>query len=132
MTRVSGSSKYKVVQYFRKVRLGFNYSIEFIFDDVRNRLCDKVDFKVAEMPFLSNGLLRRIGNVLYAYSQQGRVNHITGDIHYVNLLFSRRRSVLTIHDCGPMRHGNAVQRALFKWFWLKIPVWKAKVVTTVS
>lgn len=124
--------KIKVVQFFRKARIGYNFSIEFIFEEVRNQLIDRVDFEVVEMPFLSNGLFRRIYNVFYAFFYQGPVNHITGDIHYINLLFARKSTILTIHDCGPMQHGSKFQKAVFKWLWLKIPVWKSMYITTVS
>lgn len=126
------NDKIQVVHFQRKPRPGANFSLEFIFEDVRRRLDGKVDFEIVVAKHFSNGILNRILNIIGAYSQQGMINHVTGDIHYINLLFTRKRSVLTVLDCGVMKSGGKFQRFFFKWLWLKLPVWKACHVTTIS
>lgn len=129
---VRKEDKIQVVHFQRRPRPGANFSLEFIFEDVRQQLEDRVDFKVIVANHYSNGILNRVKNIIGAYRQQGQVNHVTGDIHYINLLFNRKRSVLTILDCRIMQSGGKLQRLLFKWLWLKLPVWKAQRVTTIS
>ncbi len=125
-------SRIRVVQFQRRPREGSNFSLEFIFEDVRRRLGDKVNFKVVVVKYQSNGIIKRILNAFYASGLQGEVNHITGDIHYISLFFWRRRTILTILDCGIMNSESRLKRWIFKWFWLKIPVWKSKYITTIS
>lgn len=116
----------------RKPRAIGNFSLEFVFQDVRQRLSDRILFTVIIANELSNGVIRRIKNIFQAYRSQGPVNHITGDIHYIALLMKKNKTILTIHDCGFMVTKNPLKRWALKWFWLKIPVWKSKYVTSVS
>lgn len=125
-------SRIKVVHFQRRPREGSNFSLEFIFEDVRRRLANKVDFKVVVAKYESNGIIKRILNTFYASGFQGIVNHITGDIHYINLLFRRKNTILTILDCGIINSESLLKRWIFKWFWLKIPVWNARYITTIS
>ena len=126
------NNKIEVVHFQRKSREGSNFSLEFIFKDVRQRLDDKVKFKVIVAKHESNGILKRILNTFYASGFQEEVNHITGDIHYINLLFNKKRTILTILDCGIMNSESLLKRIIFKWFWLKIPIWKSRYITTIS
>jgi glycosyltransferase involved in cell wall biosynthesis len=124
--------KIEVVHFQRKPRAGENFSLEFIFNNVRMYLAEKVDFRVVVVRFESNGFLKRVKNIIYAKKYQGAVNHVTGDIHYISLLFSKRRTILTILDCGFMNSDSRLKRFIFLWFWLKIPVWKSSHITTIS
>jgi glycosyltransferase involved in cell wall biosynthesis len=60
------------------------------------------------------------------------VNHVIGDIHFAALLLPRRRTVLTIHDCEFMERAGPVKRWLYRWFWLRLPIARAAVVTVPS
>jgi glycosyltransferase involved in cell wall biosynthesis len=126
------SSRIRVHHFQRKPRASGNFSLEFIFNDVRQQLASKVDFKIIYARHYSNGLIKRILNILDASSKGGLVNHITGDIHYINFLLPTKRNILTILDCGPMKQGSALKRLIFKWVWLKIPVLKSTFVTAIS
>lgn len=125
-------NRINVVHFLRKKRPGGNFSLEFIFEDVRRLLESRVNFKVVMANYESNGVIKRIRNTLDAFLQQGAVNHITGDIHYINLFFKRKRTILTILDCGIMNTESKLKRAVFKWLWFKIPAWKSSVITTIS
>jgi len=126
------NKRISVIHFQRKQREGSNFSLEFIFEDVRCRLAGKVDFKVVIAKYESNGIIKRILNAFCAVGFQGEVNHITGDIHYINLLFRKRKTILTILDCGIMNSESQLKRWIFKWFWLKIPVWRSMYITTIS
>ena len=82
--------------------------------------------------YLSNGLLSRLLSIVEASRRRRDVNHVTGDVHYLVFGFPRKRTILTIHDCGFMNHVNPIARRILKWFWLDLPVRYCQVVTTVS
>ncbi|MCU0450495.1 MAG: glycosyltransferase family 4 protein [Bernardetiaceae bacterium] len=60
------------------------------------------------------------------------MNHITGDIHFVASFLAKRRTILTILDIGFMGHPSALARAILQFFWLTVPVKRARLVTTIS
>ena len=126
------NGKIKVVFFNRKPRSLGNFSIEMYFQLVQNYLSD--DFEVVNkvMPYESNGLLNRIGNAMYCFFNQGDVNHITGDIHYVAAFLKKSKTVLTIHDCGMLHETNGTKHQLMKLLWFTMPVKKAKIITVNS
>ena len=109
-----------------------HFSIEKVFRGVRAHLPAGVQSKVAISRFLSTGLFKRLFNTFEAINKQGDINHITGDIHYVSMFLDKKKTVLTIHDCGFMAHPSTVARSVLLWFWLKLPVWRSTIVTVVS
>lgn len=122
----------RVVFFQRKPVVGRNHSIEGFFRTVRAVLDGRIHCSVAESRFLSRGLWRRVYNVLEAPFRQGDVNHITGDIHYVSLLLRRRRTLMTIHDCGFENHPSPYRRFLLKWLWLLLPLKRIGLLVTDS
>ena len=96
----SDSRRPSVVFFQRKRRTGRNYSLEQIFDDLRNRLESEFKCILWIAPYLSNGLFRRLAIMWSAFWSQGDVNHVTGDINFVTVPLRRHRTVLTILDCG--------------------------------
>ena len=77
----------QVVFYHRKPRKSGNYSIEGFYANIRNVLKDKINIEYVECPFYSNGVFRRLFNSIYAAFKQGDVNHVTGDVNFLNLFF---------------------------------------------
>lgn len=126
------ADKLQVVHFIRKNRIDGNFSLEFIFEDIRKRLSDKVDFRVVYAKRFSNGVGKRILNLLDAYREQGQINHVTGDIHYVNYLFKKKKTILTILDCGFMNSKGILKRLILKICWLDLPVMKSKYITAIS
>lgn len=122
----------QVTHFVRKHRAGLHFSLEFIFEDIRERLKGSIDFSVVMARRFSTGIVSRIVNVFHAAVNQGQINHVTGDINYVNIFFSTKRTILTILDCGFMNTENRIKKILFKWFWLTLPVLKARYITTIS
>src|SRR6478736_1811443 len=91
--------KPQVVFFHRKPRNVGNYSVEFIINDVRNRLKEKISSTIVQSKYESKGLFKRIYNCLEAFRSQGKVNHVTGDINYIGLLLNKKRTIQTILDC---------------------------------
>jgi len=83
-------------------------------------------------PYHSQGLLPRIKNILWARRNQGDVNHITGDIHYIALGLKKAKTILTIHDIGFIDHPNPAVRMMLKLFWLSLPIKRSAITTVIS
>lgn len=121
-----------VVHYQRKRRANSNYSLEFIFADVRKRLASRCNIQHIEAPCLSNGLWRRMWIAIHAWWNQGTVTHITGDITFAAILLNKKRTILTILDCGILHRKQGLKRWLLKKIWFEWPIRRARWVTTIS
>ena len=99
---------------------------------MRKHLPANVKAVVAESRFYSQGLLKRVYNVLEAACRQGDVNHITGDVHFLALLLKKKKTILTIHDLVFLQHPSPLARAILKYFWLTMPVNRVEKITAVS
>ncbi len=121
----------KVLFYHRKPRPLGNYSLEAIFQDVRNRL-PMVESTVRVAPYWSNGLFRRLAIVLDAAVHQSEINHVTGDINFAALLMSPRRTVLTILDCIDVESKRGWKGWLFRKIWFEWPARRSAIITTIS
>ncbi|MCB0749168.1 MAG: hypothetical protein KDC90_17030, partial [Ignavibacteriae bacterium] len=123
----------EVTYIFRKQRIGRNFSIEFIFKDLKSRLDKSIKTKDLVCPQFSEGIFKRIVNILYVSLNKGKgINHVTGDVHYTVLLLPKERTVLSIMDCGFMSGRKGLAAFFLKTFWLDLPVRKVKYVTTIS
>jgi glycosyltransferase involved in cell wall biosynthesis len=120
------------VTYFHRKPGPGRFSIERIFDDVLRHLPAVCVARRAVSRFESRGVWRRAWNILEAPLRGGDVNHVTGDVHYLTYLLPKRRTLLTVHDCGSLVRLVGWRRALvrFAWFWL--PARRAGLVTVVS
>lgn len=122
----------KIVHFQRRPGATYHFSIERLFETVRANLPRHVDCKLVVSRHVSTGLWHRLHNMIAAAFLQGDVNHVTGDIHYVTCLLRRKRTVLTILDCGPMASLRGWRRWLFQVFWLQLPARRAALITTIS
>jgi glycosyltransferase involved in cell wall biosynthesis len=121
------------VTYFqRRRRAASNFSLEFIFEDVRRRLAGLVRPRVAVARFESSGVLRRAYLCLEALFRQSEVNHVTGDINFVGILLQRRRTIQTVLDCAYLARTRGVRRAILRLLWLDLPVRRCAYVTAIS
>ena len=120
-----------VTHFMRRPRPNV-FSIDRVFDDIRWGLPADVSAAVWTCANFSTGLLPRLKDIWSARSQQRDVNHVTGDVHYLTYLLDRDRTVLTIHDLVLLGRLSGVRRWLvwFLWYWL--PVWRSRVVVTIS
>lgn len=125
-------SSMKVVFFQRKPRKYGTFSVEAIFNDLRNRLPSGVLSEIRISRFESNGIFKRLFCALEAALYQGDVNHVTGDVHFLTIFLRRRKTILTILDCGAMRDSSPLKRWFYKLFFLQIPVWRCRYVTAIS
>jgi len=122
----------KVVFFNRKQRAMGNFSIESYFKQIRQNLPVNIKAISIDMPFESNGLLKRLANAIYCIFNQGDVNHITGDIHYVGIFLSRSKTILTVLDCLTLHRTAGIKHEILKWFWFTAPIRYATHVTAIS
>jgi len=106
--------------------------VEKLFDTVRDALPSEIEPVVAESRFLSRGFFRRAYIIVEAKFRQGDVNHITGDVHFLSYLLCRRKTVLTILDCGFAEKERGVKRQLLRYFWYVLPIWRVGFITVIS
>lgn len=123
-----------IIHYQRKRRFAGNFSLEFIFSDIRQRLSEKCNFQVCNAPFESNGLLPRISIVRDVRRQQrnGFLTHITGDVNFAVLGTAKNTGISTILDCGFLRSKRGLKRVVLRTFWLDIPIKWSHTAVTIS
>ena len=121
-----------VTYYQRKPRSHRNFSVENYFNSMRNALPAAIKYKVAVSKFESSGFFKRLYNCFEAISRQGDVNHITGDIHYINYFLSKKKTILTVLDCGRLLYLKGFKFHLFKFLWFVLPANKSRYITTIS
>lgn len=125
--------KPEVTFFQRKPREDGNFSVEFIFSDLRNRLENKIISDVKISRFFNDGVFRKIYNILEASGRQGNgINHVTGEVHFLNLLMRKNRSVLTVHDCGVLYRKKGLVKYLVKLVYLTLPIKTSGFITANS
>jgi glycosyltransferase involved in cell wall biosynthesis len=118
--------------HFHRRPMNDQISIERLFEEIRRALPESVDCRTRICPRFSKGFWSRLANVRDAARNQGEVNHITGDVHYLALGLDSRRTLLTIHDCATLERLRGVRLAIFKLFWFTLPIKRATLVTVIS
>ncbi len=71
-------------------------------------------------------------NCIYAATRQKDVNHITGDVNYLNLFLRKQKNILTILDCGLLERLRGIKQTIARFFWYTIPIKRAKYVVAIS
>jgi len=120
-----------IVYFFRNPNPG-QHSIEELFANIQKHLPGDLPYKNYIARHRSKGLLKRISNSIHASFNQGDINHITGDIHYIACCLKTKKTILTIHDIGSILHGNRFKRMIIKLFWFTIPARLVGQITVIS
>lgn len=120
------------VVFFQRKPFPFHKSLEYIFSDVRSRMPEFVQCFTKVFRFYSKGVLQRLFIVWEAYVNQKDVNHITGDIHFSAILLKRKKTILTVLDCGMLSSSSGIKHMLLKYFWFTLPLKKCALVTVIS
>lgn len=129
----SKKKKLSVTYFQRKPRPGFNFSFEQIFDSIRLKLNDKIEYKIVVCKYYNDGIFSKIVNVIYAALQQSNsINHITGEVHFLNLFMRKKTVLLTIHDCRFMQRKKGISKTFMQYIYLKWPVAKSALIVAVS
>ena len=121
----------KATVYFRKP--GPFFSVEEVFGTLLEHLpAAGVNARRVSAPASGTRPPRLLRNILWARRQQGEVNHITGDIHYVALGMDARRTILTVLDARPIEGPPSAKKLLLRQFWFRWPVRRSAVVVAIS
>mgnify|MGYP005750514267 CR=1 FL=1 len=120
----------RITYFFRKPTPSF-FSIEQLFENIIASSKIAVP-KLVYLPVKEANVKGLLQNSLYARSNQGEVNHITGEVYYIALALNGKRTILTIHDLESLYSTNKLKNFLLQLFWLKLPVNKAKYITVIS
>lgn len=110
------------------------FSIENVFKNIGDELNKTQNIEMTYVPVAKYSLKMFIENSLFALKQRGDILHITGDIHYVCFLMSRKKTILTVHDIRAIEFlkNNKLKLILYKLLWVIIPSIKCKYITTIS
>lgn len=121
----------RVTFYHRKPQKN-NYSVERLFDDIRNVFPSDVQYKVAVSRFPSRGFWKRVYNIIEAAFRQGDVNHITGDVHFLTFLLRKKKTLLTILDLVLVEREKGLRKASFLLIWYWLPIKRSSIVSVIS
>ena len=125
----------QVTLVYRKQTSGF-FSIEKVFGLVSNTIQHSTNNSIEpqriELPFTSKGIVPICLNLLYLLQFKKGLFHITGDVHYAVLALPKKSTVLTIHDLVFLEASRGIRKYFLKWIYLKLPVSRAKYITTIS
>ena len=117
----------------RKPITGRNFSTEnFYYNLFKNFKHKKIEIKFKICPLVSKGILNRIYLCIWAFFNQGNINHICGDINFISLFLSKKRTVNTFLDFYSMQRLKSLKKLIYKIFWIKIPFLKSESVITIS
>jgi len=118
--------------FFRKPIIGQHYSIENVYNDIITNNYNIFYFQKKICPFESKGFFKRFFLIIWAAFNQGDINHVTGDINFINFFFKKRSTILTVPDCYLLSKFNFIYYFLYKLFWLNLPILKSSAVITIS
>lgn len=125
--------KKKIHLFFRKPIYDINFSIENFYLEMIKKFKNKdFEFKIKICPFKSKGLLGRFLNIIWAFFNQGDVNHITGDINFISLFLSKKKTINTILDHYSLNRLIGVKRLIYYLFWVAIPTKKSSYLIAIS
>ncbi|MDJ1484993.1 glycosyltransferase family 1 protein [Cytophagaceae bacterium YF14B1] len=109
------------------------FSIEILFKSIRNSLPSFIEATTIVSSKVNSGITKKLYNILEVlFRPQGDINHVTGDVHYLTFFLKKNKTILTIHDINLMYSTNALKKAVHRWFWLKIPMYRSGMVTVIS
>jgi glycosyltransferase involved in cell wall biosynthesis len=126
------ANKIRVVYFSRKPRTLGNFSAESYFKSIRENIGENFICIDKKMPFYNSGFFKRLGNAIFCLFNQGDINHITGDIHYVAAFLDKSKTILTVLDCGMLHESSGLKYKVFKFLWFTMPVKKSAHLTAIS
>ena len=122
----------RVAYFQRKPRAFGNFSVEILFEQLRNSLAGQIEASVHVSKYVSSGVGYRLFNLLEAWLRQGPVNHITGDVNYLGILMRKRSCIQTVLDCVHLENSTGIKYWLLKLLWLQIPEKRCTYITAIS
>jgi glycosyltransferase involved in cell wall biosynthesis len=125
-------SDMRLVFFMRRPRHGANFSVENIVSSTIACLSPDIEAVRAVSRFESNGVFRRLYNVIEAASRQGDVNHVTGDVHFLTYLLRKKTTLLTVLDCSTIVGTPSWRKRIIKLLWFTIPTRQCAMITVIS
>jgi len=129
--KINHAPKIISVVHFQRNPMDQQVSLERVFETVRTHLPKFIHAQVKVVPF-KKGVIGRIANIIFGFHNQGRVNHITGDIFYLASLMMKKNTLLTYHDCDPLWRRKGFRRWIVFFFWFWLPSKCCAAITAVS
>ena len=120
------------VTHYRRRPYGRLFSLERVFDAVRNSLPSEIATDVWVCRFQSRRVARRLLNMVEAPFHQGDINHITGDVHYLALTLNKRKTILTITDCIGPRFLKGLKYLTALLWWYRLPARRVAAIAVIS
>jgi glycosyltransferase involved in cell wall biosynthesis len=124
-------SKRNITLLYRHPNPGF-FSIEKVFDSVKNGFLGNYNLHSIELPYATKGLFSLLANFINLRRHKSEYVHITGDVHYAMLALSPQKAILTIHDLVFLQKTTGIRRKILSWLFVKMPVKRAQFITTIS
>ena len=117
--------------FFRKPSPVF-HSIEEQFFAVQKALPEDITHNNRFAKCHSKGFFRRLFIMIHAAFNQGDINHITGDIHFVALFLKKKKTILTVHDIGSVLNKTGIRHKILRYFWFTMPFARVQYITVIS
>lgn len=108
------------------------HSIEEQFFSMQKELPKDAEYKNIFAKYPSKGFFKRIFIAMQTAFNQGDINHITGDIHFVALFLKKKKTILTVHDIGSVLRGRGIKKAILRFFWFTMPFARVRYLTVIS
>lgn len=124
--------KIRVSFFLRKPRPNFDFSIEMFYKELFKSDNQNLQIIKKKIPFESKGFFKRLYSTLWCFFNQNEINHVTGDINYINFFLKKNKSILTILDLYSLKRLNGFKRFVYKFFWLDIPLKRCSKIITIS
>lgn len=116
-----------IVIFMRKKRMGDN-SIEEIFNTLTPLMGEQVTVKT--LPHDSGSPIGFLKNLIFAWHNRGKVNHIAGEVHYLALILPK--CIVTFHDLYSICSGKGIKSLVRRWLWASLPIISARRITAIS
>lgn len=121
----------KVTLVFRRKNPRF-FSIETVFSRILSAWTSPELPETVALPELGVSLRNLSFLLRYRRSHDSGLWHMTGDSTYVSVVLPRKRTIISIHDCGFFVRNRNLKTRLIKWILLDIPIRHAGHVHTIS
>lgn len=114
----------------RSVSFG-GHSFEQLFSSIKNELKNYSGLELIDYNEDKNSSF--IKNLLSIRKIKSNLIHITGGVGYYAFFLSKKKTIITIHDTNHYEFDlKGLKKYLYGWLYIKMPINKSQVVTTVS
>ena len=91
--------KKKIHLFIRKPVQDEHFSVEnFYFELFKNFKDRNIEIKFKICPLISKGIFNRIYLCIWAFFNQGSINHICGDINFISIFMNRHKNYSDAFD----------------------------------